>query len=84
MEPERVNAWMTPPSETGFRDGLAVLRAYHRNDSEGLATVLENCNHLETLKAVISFYEVSVFVCGVDPCDLLDNIELENKADPSS
>lgn len=84
MEPARIRAMMTPPDETGFRDGLAVLRAYHMNDAEGLATVLANCDPMSTLKAVISFYEVSLIIVGTDPCELLDHIEIDGGTEPGA
>lgn len=76
MERKRIQAWMREPGEVAVRDGLALLRAYHVHDAEGIATLLENCNHADTLKAVVSLYEVSLIAVGIDPCNVLESISL--------
>lgn len=76
MDRERVQAWMSTPSDTAFADGVALLRAYHLHDAEGLATVLENCQPYEALKAVISIFEVSLLHYEIDPCVPLDGLHV--------
>lgn len=77
MDRERVQAWMSTPNDTAFADGIALLRAYHQHDAEGLATLLENCQPYEALKAIISIYEVSLISSEIDPCVVLDGIQIQ-------
>jgi len=76
MDRARIKAWMESPGPTGFADGVALLRAYHQHDAEGLATLLENCNPYEALKAVVSIYEASLISVEVDPCVVLDGLQI--------
>lgn len=79
MDRERVNAWMEPPGITAARDGVALLRAYHLRDTEGMATLLENCNPYATLKAVVSFYEATLQLSKVDTCEVLDGFKIADR-----
>lgn len=74
MTPEEIHAWLKPPSDSDCRDAVAILRTFHVEDVQGLATLFANAEPLGALKGMLSCFEVYLAASGVDTCDVVGGL----------